>query len=309
MALHGFPEIDLSARSSAEHWQGAPDGALVRDCAIPAHLALPHLQGLVRAVEGEIVPRLLLARRAVPLPLPLPATTRSPGVSHTAATADVGDAAQLAHLLLIQDVDVCYAYVEAFFYRGAPIREIYLRLLAPAARCLGLMWEQEECDFMQVTLGLGQLHQLLQRLGALAPTPQRPRMSGPVRRVLLVTVPDEDHSFGVVMVSHFFRQIGWEVCNDFPSSARQLTASVAAGFYSVVGLSAGSDVRTDDLASAVRIVRRSSQNRAVKILVGGALLARHPELVTLVGADATALDGAQAARVAENITVSSGSEK
>ena len=52
---------------------------------------------------------------------------------------------------------------------------------------------------------------------------------------------------------------------------------------------------------AIRAIRRSSLNRNIGVLVGGPIFVAHPELVARVGADATAIDGGQAALQAENL--------
>jgi methanogenic corrinoid protein MtbC1 len=261
-------------------------------CELRPNVVLPHYQSLVRAVEGEIVPRLLLARRAA---LPVATPANAPAIEDR-------DADELARLLIVHEVDVPFAYAESIRYRGATTRDLYIRLLAPAARRLGEMWEQDECDFMQVTLGLGRLHQLLQRLSQLEPGTDSLESRGNGRRVLLATAPGETHSFGVVMVSHFFRQNGWDVYNEFPDTVADLSDYVQGRFFDLVGLSVSSESRLDVLSSAVRAVRRHSQNRSVGIMVGGSVFQGHPDWVARVGADATAEDGEQAARLAESVT-------
>jgi len=295
--LGGFHDGAAQTSSlSADRHSGSD---LDDSCRLPVATAAPHFQSLVRAVEGEIVPRLLLARREVAM-VPVPANR--PDI-------DPGDARELARLLLVHEVDVPFAYVESVRYRGAEVRDIYTHLLAPAARTLGEMWERDECDFMQVTIGLGRLHQLLQRVSLLEPGPERLDSRGHGRRALLATAPGEAHSFGVMMVSQFFRQYGWEVWNEFPETERDLAACVQRHSFALVGLSAGSETRFDALASAVRTIRRHSLNPAVGVMVGGPLFAINPDLALRVGADATAQDGESAARRAEAVCALLANEK
>jgi methanogenic corrinoid protein MtbC1 len=302
MSVHGLPEDGVSRHSESGSWQrndSRSDPAIIDDCAIPTSVSVPHFQRLVRAVEGEIVPRLLLARRA-PVPVAVPAN---------AAEIEPREADELARLLLRHEVDVPFAYAESIRYRGASTRDIYIKLLAPAARCLGEMWDQDECDFMQVTLGLGRLHQLMQRIGQMTPGPESLDSRGHGRRVLLATAPGEKHSFGVVMVSHFFRQNGWDVFNEFPGSTEALAECVRTRSFALVGLSANSDAQLDALIAAVRAVRRNSLNAAVGIMVGGVIFQQHPDWVARVGADATAEDGEQAALLAESVSALLAGEK
>jgi hypothetical protein len=51
----------------------------------------------------------------------------------------------------------------------------------------------------------------------------------------------------------------------------------------------------------IRDVRRASRNSGLGILVGGPMFIERPDLVGLVGADATAADGRQATLQAETM--------
>lgn len=274
----------------------------VGSCEIPASLPAlpPRMAGqadepryarLVRTVEAEIVPRLLLSRRGVS-EQPVPAN---------ADELDAGDAAELARLLLAHEVDIPFAYVEAIRHRGVPVQHIYMQLLAPAARRLGLLWERDECDFMQVTIGLGRLHQLLQRLASQSGDVPTASSRGHGRRALLATVPEGDHCFGLLMVSQFFRQNGWEVWNEFPKSYDDLVGCVSRNSFSLIGLSAARLEEVSALTALIRRIRRASINPSVGIMVGGPVFVSQPELAARVGADATATDAREAALRAESV--------
>lgn len=247
---------------------------------------------LVRAiVESEIIPRLVLARRSVGPPAPQGPDEWLP---------EAAQVAELAALALARDAGEASAYVHALRERGAPVETLYLGLLAPAARRLGELWKADLCDFIEVTVGLCRLQQVLREL---SPDFQGEGEQQPAhgRRVLLVPVPGEQHTFGLSMVLEFFRRAGWDVWGGDLESAGDLVRTVRGEWFAVVGLSLSSEVRLDALAGHIRAVRRASCNRAVGVLVGGPLFVERPELVALVGADATAADGRQAALQAENL--------
>jgi MerR family transcriptional regulator, light-induced transcriptional regulator len=290
MAVHGWSQNDIGSGNGLAA-RGPKDAVMDEVGRNPSEPAVTHMLGLVRAVEGEIVPRLLLARRSA---------IRTPSAANP-VVLDAGDAQELARLLLEHEVDVPIAYVEAVCDRGVEVRDIYLGLLAPAARLLGVMWEQDECNFVQVTVGLGRLQQLLQRISLRTVQPERLDSRGHGRRVLFATTPGDAHSFGLMMVSQFFRRNGWKVFNEFPASNQELAQCVRSHSFALVGLSAGCEARLESLRAAVRAVRRHSRNPAVGIIVGGPLFREHPEWATRVGADATAADGEQAAQLAESV--------
>jgi methanogenic corrinoid protein MtbC1 len=246
---------------------------------------------LLRTIEGEIVPRLVLARRVARAPSAVPAgAPRRP---------DDADVTELVRLLLAHDVGVASAYVETVRQRGASLEAVCLWLLAPAARELGLLWEADECDFMQVTVALCRLHQLLRELSPEFRCESMPPRTE--RNILLAPVPGDQHTFGITLVAQFLRKAGWQVLSDFSGSTEELLEVVRTHWFAAVGLSVGSETRADQLPRVIQAVRHASQNRSVGILVGGPLLVAKPEIAAAMGADATALDGPMAVARAEHI--------
>ncbi len=245
---------------------------------------------LVRTIEGEIVPRLVMSRRVIRVPASQGAASRAP---------DEADVRELVRLLLAHDVAVASAYVATVRQRGAALESICLKLLAPAARELGLLWEEDACDFMQVTVGLCRLHHLLRDLSPeFRPESCELKVE---RHILLAPVPGDQHTFGITLVAQFLRKAGWDVWHEHPANIAELLDVVRQNWFAVVGLSVGSETRVDELTSMVLAIRHASQNREVGILVGGPVLVERPELATLVGADATATDGPMAVLRAEDM--------
>jgi len=245
------------------------------------------LTQLVRAVEAEVLPRLILARRAA-----LVAPPAGPGAALSEA-----DVAELVDLVLLQEAPVARAYVESLRVRKLTPATIYLDLLAPAARRLGVMWDEDRCDFTQVTIGLMRLQQVMRAISPafLVAAPRATRMA----RVLLVPAPGEQHTFGLVMVAEFFHRAGWLVAGGPESAGIDPVAMVRDTSFAVIGISIGSHTRLDGVARQIRAVRRASRNREIGVMVGGPLLVDHPEIASMVGADATAADGGQAVAHAE----------
>ncbi len=244
---------------------------------------------LVRTIEGEIVPRLVLARRVSP--------STGNSKDRVIKAPDASDVQELVRLLLVHDVAVASGYVEAVRARGATLENVCLDLLAPAARGLGLMWELDECDFLQVTVGLCRLHQLLREISAEFRPEETDNSSE--RTVLLAPIPGEQHTFGIMLVAQFLRRAGWDVWHEFPDSLSSILDVVRQHSFTVVGLSVGCDTRLDEVASLIRAIRGGSRNRSVGILVGGPVLSMNPDAAKLVGADATAIDGLQAVAQAD----------
>jgi methanogenic corrinoid protein MtbC1 len=245
--------------------------------------------GLARAIEGEIIPRLVLARRTA---------GRDPG-HRNHLVLDAGHTEELAELLLRQDGAVALAYVDAIRSEGASLGSIYLDLLAPTARRLGELWHEDRCNFFEVTLGLCALHQVLR---SLAPGTMRgSKGASQTKRILLVPAPGEQHTFGLIMVGEFFRRSGWDVQFETPETIADLSRLVRQDWFAVVGLSLGCSTPMKCVAPAILATRRASCNRGLGVMVGGSLINGRPELAARLGADATASDGRQAVVQAEGV--------
>jgi len=183
--------------------------------------------------------------------------------------------------------------------RGVPLESVYLDLLAPTARRLGRLWDEDQSDFMQVTIGLWRLQEVLHELGPAFLNESE--SSEPGRRVFLVPVPGDQHTFGAVIVAEFFRRAGWDVWDDPGASKEEIVRIVRSEWFSVVGLSVSCEQHIEGLASVIRAIRRASRNPSIGIMVGGQPFIDHPERVALVGADATASDGRQATLQAQKL--------
>jgi len=246
---------------------------------------------LLQTIEGEIIPRLMLVHRV--------SDGRGEPLLESALHPTADDVAALGRLVLGSDTEHALRFVEAMSHRGVPMAAIYLELLGPTARHLGALWDEDRTDFMQVTIGLWRLQELVHELGpAFLNEPEPPE---PGRRVFLVPVPGDQHTFGAVIVAEFFRRAGWDVWDDPGASKEEIVRIVRSEWFSVVGLSVSCEQHLDGLASVIRAIRRASRNSAIGILVGGQPFIERPERVALVGADATAADGHQATLQAQKL--------
>lgn len=257
-----------------EHHLGSRD--------FPPGQAVVQHDALVRTVEQQVVPRLVLAQRA--------ARRSGPG---GAGGLGAGGIAEFAALVLRHDVAAALSYVASLRARGLGAETLYLDLLAPTARRLGDLWVEDTCSFAEVTVGVLRLQQVLHGLSP-AFQAETERRTAHAPCALLVPVIGCQHTFGIAMVADFFRRAGWKVWTGAIASRNDLAAMVRARAFDVVGFSASCERHLDGLASCIRAVRRASCNRAVGVMVGGPVFIEHPQAAVLVGADATAADGRQA---------------
>jgi methanogenic corrinoid protein MtbC1 len=246
---------------------------------------------LARAIEQEIIPRLMLAHRTAAEP-PL----QSSGPAYVIGPDDVK---QFAKLMLSHEEDAAFSAINSLRARGVAMDRVFIELLAPTARYLGELWDDDLCNFMDVTVGLGRLQRLLRELSpALGRSMEQPRQG---RRVLLMPGPGEQHTFGLVMVAEFFRHAGWDVTGGAWTVDADAAALVGAEWFDVVGFSLGTENHLQALADCISAVRHAACNRELKVLVGGPLFGCHPEFVARVGADGMTIDGREAPVLAEGL--------
>ena len=194
--------------------------------------------------------------------------------------------APFVRLSLDADDAAFAAFIADVMARGFSVQAVYLHLLAPAARALGEMWTADDCDFVEVTLGVARLQLALRDLSSvfLRESPAE-RAAG---RVLLTGGPGEQHSLGLFMVAEFFVRDGWEVRVGSPVAMGDLLSDVGAAWYDVVGFSMSCDSSFDRLKRVVTRVRRASRNSGVLIMAGGRAFDEQPDLLRRIGADMTA---------------------
>lgn len=249
------------------------------------------LESLARTIESQIIPRLMLAH----------STSTGEIAAHADRDAVVSpaDLIDFTAIVINADISAVGSAVERFLMRGISAEHLCLELLAPTARRLGDMWNDDLCDFVGVTLGLGRLQQVLHDLApSLQPTVEL-RTAG--SRILLVPAPGDQHSLGLTMVREFFRSAGWDVRGGSGCETRDIQTMLGAEWFDMAGLSVGSQCGLEPLAEHIRMIRAASRNRHIGILVGGAIFIEQPSLVQIVGADGTALDAREAVVVAEGI--------
>jgi methanogenic corrinoid protein MtbC1 len=164
-----------------------------------------------------------------------------------------------------------------------------LDLLAPTAAKLGTMWEEDNVDFLSVTISLGRLQQVLRHISG---TPQRALPAeAPYHKVLLSAVPGETHIFSLLLVDQFFRGGGWDVWT-LPGATRdELIDLVGREDFALVGLSISCDACLGELQQLIPAIRRTTKNKELRIMVGGPVFNGRPDFAIELGADGTASDG------------------
>ncbi len=274
-------ECDLDLRPSEKFFSSQLSATLDREA---SRRAAQRLTQLVQTIQSDVIPRLMLAHGSGPLKL-----DAVPEAVHAVGGECIE---RMTQLMLKPDGEAALGYVEELSSSGIPLESLLLDLLAPTARRLGELWTEDRCTFTDVTIGLSCLQQVLRVLSPAFEAEDAP--TSLAYRILLVPSLGEHHTFGLFMVEEFFRRAKWEVWGGCAMDAQALRRIVCTEWMDVVGISASGTVHMEKLKREIRNVRKQSINKDLTVMVGGWAFAERPDLVALVGADCTAVDGKEA---------------
>lgn len=242
---------------------------------------------LAGLIESQIIPRLLIACRNQ--------TARPHDITRDRISASQAEG--FAAIVLRLEAHALMEQIEGFLARGASVEAVLVDLLAPTARQIGLWWEEDAVDFVDVTMGLWRLQQIVYELSARFPG--KAPVFGETRKALFSVFPGGDHSFGAVIVEECFRREGWQTELLTNVSDHRLVNMVTEQYYDMVGLSISCDEEIANAPALIARLRSRSRNPMLGIMVGGAMFAQSPELALRIGADATAANAEQAVKHAE----------
>jgi hypothetical protein len=156
---------------------------------------------LAQLISSKVIPQLLrLHTDVMPEAPPVDVIVK-------ALAPDSADITGLADIVLGSDLEAAVSYVMALRDRGLSMETLFIELLEPTARHLGEMWNHDECDFIDVTLGVARLQKLLAVFNNSHAAPWLDSR----RSVLMAMTPGDQHYFGVTMVERFLLASGWKV--------------------------------------------------------------------------------------------------
>jgi methanogenic corrinoid protein MtbC1 len=242
---------------------------------------------LMEVIELQIIPRLVDSHPAFGPSIVQNSVKRfEPNASEIAAFAR----------MCVHDLpQIAAQRVEQWVQQGYAIDDIFLKLIAPVARHLGWMWEQDEADFSQVSLGLISLQQITHQLGYSYQS--GPLSAGGVRRMMIGSAPGSQHLLGMSIVAEFFRKDGWEVVVEIADTQSALLDAVRSEWFDLVGLSVGLQEQLPSLSDLIGQLQQASRNANVPVILGGPAFLGSDKQGPEWGADGISLDAADAVKL------------
>lgn len=231
---------------------------------------------------------------------PPPARTAQPPVFDEPAIRE------FASEVLIHEVEALSEIVNDYLDQNIAPEVLFIQLIAPAARELGEKWNRDECDFVDVTMGLWRLQSLLRTIAVWAPP--SPGWNLRTNKVLFTTMPNDQHSLGTLIISECFQRAGWNVETLIEPQQSDILQALSATSYDVVGLTVTTDFSIAAVPKLLTAMRSVSCNPNLAIMIGGPALGYDPGRARDLGADGTAPDAEAALKMADEL-VSVGVER
>ncbi|MEO0398669.1 MAG: cobalamin-dependent protein [Pseudomonadota bacterium] len=236
-------------------------------------------------IASELAPRLLLAHRV----RDAVAASEEFSVFQQILPTD----REYFEQLILEDISgSAVDFVRSLVDRGVSANDVMLDLMGGTAVRLGEMWETDETDMARVTIGLCNLHEVLRERQWQIPKAIPFERDG--RRILLATLGEDQHIFGLCTVAEVFRREGWRTLAAPGAGVEAIAKSLSEQHFDILGLSASNDFSLDDAKAEIDSYRSASKNRDLKVLVGGRAFNQNSGLVGALGAEGWSRDARDA---------------
>jgi hypothetical protein len=245
----------------------------------------PRGERLSEILVDEIVPRLRLLHH---------------GIRAVAPPADqlgLLQIAEFAALAMLSDSSGASHYFDEMRARDLSIETLFIGLLAPTARYLEELLDQDRCDLIDFTMGITRLQQFL----AIFDTTELISVSAIDHRALLVTMPEEKQVFDRDLIAALMRRVGWETSVDTYRGAKDAASLVCNDWFGILSVTLGRRSGLEAAATMISAVKRASLNISIRVMVSGRVFTADPALAVQIGADASAPDAASAVATAEKL--------
>ncbi len=152
-------------------------------------------------------------------------------------------------------------------------------LLEAAAQRIGIGWECDALNFVDVTIAVGRLQGVYRRLINKTATPAPRRKGG---TVLITTAPGEEHLFGILFVEDLYRAAGWTTKLASPKTPAEWVKCTSASGFDTICVSWSGKALAELLSNALR---NRKFNRRTTIIAGGQAALEHADWLENQGVD------------------------
>ncbi len=260
---------------------------------VPSPRAPEPPEELAEIFDAEILPRLIVAHGTSTTPNMPPIAQ-----AESAARALSGDMKEtFVRIVLSRAPELVGAFIRPLLIHGFSVDEIYSKLLEPTARMLIDLWSEDIVSYMEVTIGLGRLQQIVHNLET--STRYNGDNDPAAPSAMFVPKPGEQQTFGFYIMEELFRWSGWRTWVETSATVAQINATVACQWFDMLCLSVTREPDINQMSTTIEELRHVSRNDHLFVMVNGRPFAEHPDLIEAVGADAAATNGGEALTIME----------
>jgi methanogenic corrinoid protein MtbC1 len=181
--------------------------------------------------------------------------------------------------------------------RGINVKDIYLRVFQPSLYEFGRLWLQNKINVAQEHYCSAVTQMIMSQL---YPHIFNPNRIG--RRLVAACVEGELHQIGIHMVADFFEMEGWDT---YYLGANTPTKAILQAIHDfeadILGISITMHVQRSTLEDLLNHLRQSEIGKKIKILVGGYIFQKTPDLYKRLEADGWAADAQEAVNEANRL--------
>jgi methanogenic corrinoid protein MtbC1 len=184
------------------------------------------------------------------------------------------------------------------YKKGVSIKDIYLHVLQPVQYEIGVLWQLNKISVAHEHYASSVTQLVMSQLYSSICVNGANKSKG---MIVAVCASGELHEIGIRMVADFFEMEGWKThflgANMPVSDLVQTLLTQKPDLLAISASMSSNVVKTRKVIEAVR----SSQAQDIKIIVGGYLFNRVPDLWKQVGADYHAKNAEEALRIANQV--------
>lgn len=151
------------------------------------------------------------------------------------------------------------------------------------ATALGKKWEDDDGDFLDVTIGMARLQAVLR--GYVEAQIVEPPQETNACEVLIATMPGEEHTFAAILLELNMRLLGWNTTLFCAQTHADFAMKVEANCYDVICLSWTTEALTDSLANLSHTIKGLETDNRPVIIAGGLASEQKGKWLVRVGVD------------------------
>ena len=191
------------------------------------------------------------------------------------------------------DRRAAYRSIDRALDAGTELRDVYLRMVQPAMREIGRLWEENVItvaeEHLATAIAQSSMSRAFERTFAWR--------SDRTRRLLAACADDERHQLGLRMLCDMLEIDGWETIYLGASvPIDSLVDLIRKREPDAVAISATIAPSVERVRDAIAAIRAAELPRQPIVAVGGSAFLGDPTLAMRIGADLTAADAEEAVR-------------